>query len=283
MKVRKLHFTLLVCGLFVAILTLYFVTTDLDIRITGLFYNPAGTDTPTRFPVGELEPWHWFYENDRNLVYVMLAISLFFMVFGLVKKRYRPFLVYGSFIIVAYLIGPGLIVNALLKGTDIGELYIGWGRFRPKETVLFGGTEQYFSLWEPAFLYGGTGKSFPSGHPTSGLIFITLFFIFNNEKFISRIFGEPNERKTLIIRLVKYSGLGLSIFLGVMLGIARVVQGAHFASDVLYSFVFTWLPTAVVYYLMYNIPKLERKAMKKMLSGNGQNTSEKRLEPGNKL
>ncbi|MHA1680993.1 MAG: phosphatase PAP2 family protein [Promethearchaeota archaeon] len=263
--IKPRYLSLLIGGIAVAILTIIFMVTNLDLEISGAFYNSAG---PIYFPVGDEQPWAFFNEKDDYIVYSLAIFMLFLLIFGLVKKRFRPFLMYALFILIAYIIGPGLIVNVLLKGTDFGGFYIGWSRPRPRELTLFGGTADFYHLWEPAFLDGlqETNSSFPSGHVTVGAIFIVIYFIFNNVKFISKIFGEENKKKTVVINTIKYGGLGLSIFLSIMLAGARITAGAHFASDCLYSVVFTWVPAAFVYYVMFRFPKLESKAMEKMVA-----------------
>jgi lipid A 4'-phosphatase len=260
---KPFYIAVLLCSAFTAIMTLLFYFTDLDLAITGFFYDPVG---PSHFPIGNVMPWAWFNEEEKTLLYAFAAIILFILIFGLSKPRFRPFAVYGLFMVVAYIIGPGLIVNVLFKGTDLGGFYIGWARPRPREITSFGGTDEFFRVWEPAFLHGyaDTNSSFPSGHVTVGAIFIVLFFAFNNVDFIARIFGEKTRAKVAIINTIKYSGLVAALVIGIMFSIGRISAGAHFASDCMYAFVFTWLPAAVLYYWVFNIPRLERIAMDRM-------------------
>ena len=66
------------------------------------------------------------------------------------RKYAKPFLV----IVLTVILGPGLIVNGILKPF--------WGRPRPADTVMFGGKELYRGVFEPAG--PGGGKSFVCGH-----------------------------------------------------------------------------------------------------------------------
>nr|MDO8112131.1 phosphatase PAP2 family protein [Candidatus Sigynarchaeota archaeon] len=159
-----------------------------------------------------------------------------------------------------------LIVNVLLKGDFIGDFYVGWSRPRPRDIMQFGGSDRFYRVWEPAFLDGlqYTNSSFPSGHVTVGAIFIVIFFVFNNVDFIAELMGGKTKGKVILINALKYGGLIASIFLGIMLAIARISAGGHFASDCMYAVVFSWLPAAVFYYWIFNIPKLERRALEKM-------------------
>ncbi|HME52452.1 MAG TPA: phosphatase PAP2 family protein [Candidatus Lokiarchaeia archaeon] len=249
-------------GLFVAILTALFDFTGLDIAITSIFYDRTGTN---HFPIAALEPWSWLNMNgDKAFLYVGIAIALVLLIAGFVNRRLRPFVVYALFIITCYAVGAGLIVNVLLKGTNLGDFYIGWSRPRPAETILFGGTEPYYPAWAPAFLnLHETNSSFPSGHVTSGSSFIAFFFAFNNVDFIAGMVGEKTSKRMAAIRVVKYSWLAVAVVLGILLSISRISAGAHFASDCMYAFVFTWLPATILYYWVFNIPRLERQALEK--------------------
>ncbi len=259
---KPFYVALFIGAAFTTIMTLVFYFTDLDLIIAGYYY----VDFAPHFPVGATMPWAFFNEKDDILLYAMAAIILFLIILGASVKRFRPFLVYGLFMLVSYLIGPGLIVNVLFKGIEIGDFYIGWGRPRPREITLFGGTADFYRIWEPAFLHGyhDDNSSFPSGHVTVGAIFIVIFFAFNNVDFIARIFGEKTRAKVAIINTIKYSGLVAAIVLGIMFSISRISAGAHFASDCMYAFFFTWLPTAVLYYWVFNIPRLEQRALDRM-------------------
>jgi lipid A 4'-phosphatase len=263
MNRKPLFFSMVIGAIATGIVTLIFYATDLDLQIAGVFYDPDGNN----FPTADLMPWAWFNKNDDLLVYLLVALTLFLFILGCIKPQFRPFLVYALFMVVSYLVGPGLIANVLFKGVDIGDFYIGWGRPRPREIIQFGGTADFYRVWEPAFLdetLHDTNSSFPSGHVTVGAIFIVIFFVFNNVEFMTRIFGEKTRAKSIIINLFKYGGLASSIVLGILLAISRISAGAHFASDCLYSFVFTWLPTVVLYYWVFNIPKLEARALARM-------------------
>ncbi|MHA1793737.1 MAG: phosphatase PAP2 family protein [Promethearchaeota archaeon] len=244
-------------------MTLIFYFTPLDLLIAGAFYNPSG---PVRFPLGDEYPWKFFNEKDYVFLIIMLLFAIFLLILGLSRRRFRPFLVYCLFSFLSAIIGPLLVVNVFFKGAEFGDFYIGWARPRPREILDFGGTERFYRVWEPAFLDGlrSTNSSFPSGHVTEGAMFIVIFFVFNNIGFLMEVFGGKSKRKALILNIVKWSGLASSIFIGFMLAISRIAAGAHFASDTLYSFVFTWGPTAILYYFVFNIPKLERKTLEKM-------------------
>ncbi|MHA1700179.1 MAG: phosphatase PAP2 family protein, partial [Promethearchaeota archaeon] len=245
------------------VMTLIFYFTTLDLDISRYFYEPDGA---SHFPAGDQMPWKFFNENDDLFIYVMLVLVIVMLVIGLVKRRYRAFLVYSLYTFVSVLVGPILIVNVLLKGTDFGDYYIGWSRPRPREIIEFGGFLKFYRVWEPAFLDGlqNTNSSFPSGHVTVGAMYIVLFFVFNNPEYLADVYGGKMHNKLLLFNLLKWSSFILSAFLSLMLSISRIAAGAHFASDTIYSVVFTWVPAAILYYFVFRIPRLEKKALEKM-------------------
>lgn len=128
------------------------------------------------------------------------------------------------YLILAMALGPGLVVNTVFKDN--------WGRARPHQIEAFGGTKQF----TPAFVMTDQCErncSFVSGDPSVGFYLVALAFAF------------PARR-----RLFTIFGLGV----GIGLGATRVVMGAHFLSDVLFSGVFT---VAVCYWLWRVMMKRE--------------------------
>ena len=116
-----------------------------------------------------------------------------------------------------------LVVNILLKGM--------WGRTRPNDILQFGGAD-FFSPW---YKFGETcfsNCSFVSGDSSVGFALIIFYFITKKNIFIY-----------------------LSILFGILLGFVRVVAGAHFLSDIIFSqIIVTTLMfiTFIVYKRLFN-------------------------------
>ena len=129
--------------------------------------------------------------------------------------------------IFTVLIGPGILVNVVLKDH--------WGRARPRDIEAFGGKESYISPW----MIGKAqdGKSFPCGHCSMGFYMAVPFLFFRQ------------KRKALA-----YTCLSFGIFFGFLLGTARMMAGGHFLSDVLWSGGIVWL-TALVGYSLFKLDK----------------------------
>lgn len=101
-----------------------------------------------------------------------------------------------------------LEINLTLKDT--------WGRVRPYE---LSSSQKEFTPWfHPNGINGH--KSFPSGHTMAG----TLCIVF------SWFATQPQLRKRLWVAGIVY---------GILLAISRVIIGAHFLSDVTFSFFLT--------------------------------------------
>lgn len=114
-------------------------------------------------------------------------------------------------------LGAGLITNMGLKEY--------WGRPRPKQVIEFGGKHEYRPFWHPNFhTRHDPQRSFPSGHVAMGFYFLSLYLV-----------GKRYNNVPL-----KRSGLFLVAFLGGGLMIARIAQGGHFFSDVLFSPILMW-------------------------------------------
>ena len=137
---------------------------------------------------------------------------------SLFVRRLKPARSLGGFLALALIVGPGLLVNGLLK-----EHY---GRPRPRQVVEFDGSQQFRSLGEPTF--NSWEKSFPSGHASMGFFW-----------FVPAIYFWPRSRN------IAWGLIGLALLHGGLMGLGRMAQGAHWPSDVFWSagivYVSAWL------------------------------------------
>jgi len=128
-----------------------------------------------------------------------------------------------AFLLFALVLGPGLIVNALLKDVS--------GRARPVQIEQFGGPRQF----TPAFVIADQCErncSFVSGHVAAATMPAAGYFL-----------AATRRRRRL--------WLAAGLTLGVAAGIARIVVGAHFLSDVVMAMLITWMSCALVAALMF--------------------------------
>lgn len=173
---------------------------SLDILVSLFFYEGQNTfvlqkgDLFTILVRKILLPLILLYMIIVPFLSVMSGISQLF--FGYVFKLKEI-----CFIVSTLFVNLILVVNALLKNS--------WGRARPDEILQFGGNED-FTPWYQLSSACNTNCSFVSGDAATGFSLIVLFFLTKNKIFI-----------------------WLSISLGFLLGITRILEGGHFLSDIL--------------------------------------------------
>ena len=199
--------------------TFAFRHTNLDITISRLFYIPE-----IGFFKKDSNPWIFLYHYGCFPGFLLALSGLFLFVIGLFSKKIIRYRKIGLFLALLMVIGPGLIVNSTFKEH--------WGRPRPREITKFGGEKPFLTVWEKKKT--SEGSSFPSGHASVGYFLFAPFF------FLSR-----TKKKGWSIFFL-FLGLGY----GTLMGIGRIAQGAHFASDVLWSAGFVYFTGVGLYYLL---------------------------------
>jgi membrane-associated PAP2 superfamily phosphatase len=157
------------------------------------------------------------------IVPVLVAVAIKFIL------PRRKFLIPGRaivFLVATLAIGPGLVVNVILKDH--------WGRSRPIDITQLGGTEHYVRWWDPR---GDCPNncSFVSGDVSGA--FWTL---------------APAALMPLPYRPFAY---GAALALGTAMAAFRVMAGGHFVSDVAFAGVFTFLIIWLAYGLIYRWPR----------------------------
>lgn len=198
---------------------IFFVVPQIDLAVSAFFFK-NGHFYLAKAPIIK------FIYDYAPLLAVLTGIFAFFssiymtiqktdVLFGFRKKIY-------IFMVLAILIGPALIVNVVLKEN--------FGRARPKDIVEFGGTKKFT---RPLSISNQceTNCSFVSGHSSTGFYFCAVALIF---------FGRKKK-------LVFWAG----IVLGTVIGLIRIIAGAHFASDIYFSFVAVYLSALLLHYWMF--------------------------------
>ncbi|MBD3352747.1 MAG: phosphatase PAP2 family protein [Candidatus Lokiarchaeota archaeon] len=235
-------------------LTFEYVSGSLDLAITGQFYD--GTWFMADHPF-----WYFLNHFDWLIMGVLGIVALLFIITGLVKERKKPLFRYGLFILLSGAITAGLIMNVLLK--DL------WGRYRPRHTTFFEGEHNFYAILDLAWLIEpesiGEGVSFPAGHPSAFTCYILIYFVFKHPEAIIYLFGEFKEWKVKMLKIIKWIGLILAIIGGILMGMARIIAGAHFASDVLWNMTITFYVDVFMYYVVFRWPKYERENLNEFL------------------
>ena len=252
--------------LFAVLLVL--IAGSLLLRIDNGFLDRTVTDAAYRshLPPGERfylansAPWNWLNQNDAVFTFALALPLLGLFILSFLFAEYRPWRRYAGFGLAAFVIGPGLVVNVLFKGY--------WGRPRPWQTELWPNSVNppnlpFYRLWEPAFADGLHKPSFPSGHVSIVVIYLVLFYMFNRPQIVAYLTPHYSLFKEKLFAVLKYSGITIAIAGGILMGIARIVQGAHHLSDVFWSFGMVFLVIWVLYHYVFRIRQWEERELKR--------------------
>lgn len=182
---------------------------DLDLKLARHCYDV----TAGGWKWADVQPWDGLYHLGPILVVVLGAVSILAFSIGLVWRPLRKWRKASLYLVACLALGPGLIVNGLLKDH--------WGRPRPDQLVEFGGKFAY----EPVLTmdFSSVGKSFPCGHATLGFMFFALVFLLPGRRGLQGL------------------AFWFALMAGLAFGVARIVQGGHFLSDVLWAGGICWL------------------------------------------
>jgi len=192
--------------------------TGLDLALEGRFYQPGMGWTLT-----DLNPWYTLYHFGILPAYLLCGAALALLVAGFFRADAIRWRKSALFLVLLMALGPGLLVNTVFKDH--------WGRPRPRQMQLFGGNRQFHEVWERG--EGKEGRSFPSGHASAAFYLMAPYFVLR-------------ARNRSRARLFLLGGAGYGIFMG----IARMVQGGHFPSDVLWAGGMVYLVGLSLYYLL---------------------------------
>lgn len=214
----RLSFYVLLFSLIVATFVCAYL--DVDLKMASLFYQPGAG-----FPIGRQQPWKFLYDFGVYPAYSMGVLALLIAVAG----YFRPSLIsirrQALFIAVLLIIGPGILVNSIFKDH--------WGRPRPMQVDIFGGNLSFYQPWQPG--PASRNASFPAGHPSAAFYMSAPYFVMREKK----------QRSKALLWL--WGG----ILFGVIMGIARVIQGGHFVTDVIWSAGFVYLTAMVLAMVMF--------------------------------
>jgi lipid A 4'-phosphatase len=207
-------------------LTAFFIAVPaVDLQFSGLFYDVAGG-----FYLNDVLWVQFFYRFVPIMTVVIVVGLLILLAINLIKKKaVGPFDTRAVlYLLAALALGPGLVVHAVFKEQ--------WGRARPRDVAEFGSDKRF----TPAFAISDQCEhncSFVAGHPS--VPFYLLAF-------------------ALVLRRRRYLVLGGAIGLGAAVGFGRIVQGAHFLSDVIFSGIFVFLVAYLLFYYVFRLGRTPR-------------------------
>ncbi len=201
------------CRWLFPVLALFVVFPSIDLVVSGWFFVDG------RF---FLRHYRWFEFVRSAVPPLTLGGAFVVIMLGITARVFRePFLGIvprtAVYLLVSLVIGPGLLVNSLLKEH--------WGRARPSAIMNFGGEKAF----TPALVMSDQcthNCSFVSGH--AALAFWTVAF--------ALLIRQPWRRMAVAVTLLY----------GFLVGFVRIAQGSHFLSDIVFA---AALSVGVVYSL----------------------------------
>lgn len=178
----------------------------LDLAVSGLFYTPG-----TGFKL-KGEPWERALHESVPILMVGVNLALAAL-WWFNRRTGRRWLDFDgrklAFLLCLLILVPGLIVNLTFKEH--------WGRARPVTVLEFGGDKTF----TPAFVRSDQGGgSFSSGHAAAAAYLVA----------VAAILAGPSS-----------PWVWLALVYALAVGVARLVSGGHFLSDVLTSLFLVWI------------------------------------------
>jgi len=193
---------------------LFFIFPQIDLKVSALFYHHGIFFKPS-----------WMLVARRVLDWVVwvFVISLLLLLFcnWLFKRK---LIKTALFLILCFALGPGLLVNVILKNH--------WGRPRPSSLVRFGDKLTYQKPWVISSQCA-TNCSFVAGDPSTTFAFFALVALTRKKFWRNLVFS--------------LCALGWIFFAGI-----RLVAGGHFLSDILIGATLVWIVICLCYLVVYS-------------------------------
>lgn len=187
--------------LFVALALLFRFVPQIDLAVASWFFDPVERfASPKRGFPGFM---YYFGDGFGAVLIVVLSVG---SVAALLLPRLRDQRRTWLMLYFALLLGPGLVVNGLLKQE--------FHRARPLQVEEFKGRRDF----TPAFVVSDqcrTNCSFVSGHAAQAFYLLAFGLAF------------PRQRRRWMAAALAFGGL---------MGLSRMMAGAHFLSDIVFAF-----------------------------------------------
>lgn len=193
---------------------------QIDLYVTNLFYDASIGD----FPLRRSEFTDVYLYQGAKKAAFLLAFILIAMAFHEIRKgktgltyRHLSVGVLGSILIP---LSAQILKN--LTGMEC-----------PWSLDLYGGSLTHQPLALALTAPKGAGRCFPAGHSTGGFYLFAWAFMWTG----------INRQKTIFLAI-------LGIIAGLLMGLTRIAQGAHFVSHVLWSAWFSVLIAMLLHWVL---------------------------------
>jgi lipid A 4'-phosphatase len=204
---------------------------QLDLWVSHLFYAGHGS-----FPVNDQWLVKAIYHGTPWAGRALFACSIFLLLLAVLmpskvsRRNWRR----ASAIVAVIVLGIGLLVHTVLKD--------GMGRPRPRDVQTFAGPAAFVPVFVPS-QFCQTNCSFVSGHAAVGFALMSI-----------GMFGIRRKRQFWL-----FTGM----LAGGLIGLARIAQGGHFLSDIVFSLIAIWSSHLLirVVWLRFRGWQIHRRAM----------------------
>ena len=185
---------------------LFTIAPQIDLAVSGVFYSQGVFPASNSPALGVLRQVIWNTSAALGVFSIGAAIIAFMRghFLGVLCRCW-------SVVVAIYLLGPGLIVNVLLKNL--------WGRARPNNIVEFGGNAEFTAALWPADQCS-RNCSFVSGEASDAVALAVGVWLLTEQVSVVWL------RRTLRI---------VAIALAICGSFMRIAFGRHFLSDVVFA------------------------------------------------
>lgn len=199
--------------------TVYIRVTGIDLSLQEKIYASGGDS----WALGDSFFWQTLYRFGTIPALILTLGSLGAFAASWTRAKWKPWRRVLIFIVLTAIVGPGLVTNLALKEN--------WGRPRPREVEGLGGHNTFEAVLTVD--RESEGKSFPCGHATMGYLFLGGFFLLRRHRFSLAV-----------------GFLVGGLIAGTLTGIARMMQGGHFLSDVIWAAAICWFVPMGLYFAL---------------------------------
>lgn len=206
----------------IVLLLVFLAVPKLDLWFSRQFYADG-----IGFPATLIPALEWLRGFAETLLWAVIVVLIASVVIKLIwPDRPTPIAPSKSlFLFSTLVLGPGLLVNVILKNV--------WGRPRPIAIEEFGGDLPFVGIW-PISGYCDTNCSFVSGEASSAIWLIAIALVV-----------PPAWRSRVAI---------IALVLAIIFSLNRIAFGGHFLSDVLLSWTLTLVIIVAVHHFLFVRP-----------------------------
>ena len=215
--------------LVVMALLLIFDPSPLDFAVSNLFYTPGQ---------GFVERDSFFLEKilhgwAKQAVVSIGVIAIIGFILTWLPTPLRRWRYELGYLVLALGLSTGVVMPLKM----LTQMHCPWS------LVEYGGQETHTALLEPrAPSVGSPGLCWPGGHAATGFSLLGFYFVLRDRR--------PRAGKIV---------LGTALLVGVLFSIGRTMQGAHFISHNIWTFLLDWIICLAAYWFVLYEPA--RKAM----------------------